>query len=272
MFRILFGAALASCAFYAMSTHPEWVHRASDVAREQIAVARRNYSSLASHKLNHQPYRPEERRSAIDRARVGVLAGELSDRSSEQLWQVMNGDDYDRRAAAAQILLARNRIPATSEGIDVVRRRYLRSRKAEDVAAGFSYLGLLALQGGPASAITELVQGYVERRPQDRICDNALWALGELGTEEARDYFLRIIEQEQKYGPVARERAFCCLVQCGRYSPAQRFELIPTLIDVAERGQDPRTRAWALQGLGQCAPGVACGSLDEWKAWWAAQS
>ena len=272
MFRILFGAALASCAFYAMHTHPEWVHRVAEVARQELSVAARNCSSVAAHKLGSRVFHPEERSTTIDRSRVRALTPEMNKLPSEQLWQVMGEDDYDRRAAAGQALLSRNRIPASAEGVEMIRRRYLRSRNPEEVTSGFSFLGLLALQGVPEEAVMELVQNQVEHHPQDRTCDNALWALGELGSDDAIPYFFQIVEQERKYGPVARERAFCCLVQCGRYSPAQRFDMIPELLDIAQRTRDPQTRAWAMQALGHCAPGVHLSSIEEWKAWWAAQS
>ena len=85
-------------------------------------------------------------------------------------------------------------------------------------------------------------------------------------------YFLKIIEHDQTYGPAARERAFCSLVQCGRYSSGRRLELVPKFIRICENTRDLRTRSWAMQALGHCAPRARCRPIDEWRTWWAEQN
>ena len=153
-----------------------------------------------------------------------------------------------------------------------MRQQYVQSPYMEEVMTGFNYLGLLALQDVPADSIIRLTQGYVERLPRSQACDNALWALGQLGSEDMVPYFFKIIEHEQTYGPVARERAFCSLVQCGRYSSGRRVELVPTFIWVYERARDARTRSWSMQALGHCAPRTHCRSIEDWRTWWAEQN
>src|SRR5207244_9894297 len=120
MFRFLFGAALASSMFLLLSTHPEWFRRAIAVGRAQLGVAARNVTAATS---SARRYQPEDRPTTIDYARVRALVPSMKSLSSDQLWQVMGDDDYDRRSAAGQILLARAGIPVSAEGIDVVRRK-----------------------------------------------------------------------------------------------------------------------------------------------------
>lgn len=285
MFRFLFGVAFASAGFYIYSNHPEWIEQTTDVAREQFHVAVSNLSESATGRSDRSEdgddagtrsgrsrrFAPEDRPTTIDFDHVSRLTPEMKRLSSDELWVVLGEDDYDRRAAAARVLLGRANIPANEDGVEVVRRDYFRSRRADDITAGFSYLGLLALQDVSAPAVERLVRSYVERHPQERACDNALWALGQTGSADAVPYFFEVISDESKYGPAARERAFCCLVQCGRYSPAQRFEMIPKFIELAEASRDRQTRTWATQALVRCAPGARCTSLSDWKNWWAAK-
>jgi hypothetical protein len=284
MFRFIFGAALASGVFYIVTQHPEWLSRAVEIGKEQIQIAQRNISAVTSssdkpqqdappkpaarRSSRNQRYEPDPRSATIDRDRAGALLPGLQHKSWDQLWAMMAESDFDRRAAAAQVLLARAGIPSSSDGVDVVQERYLRSRRPDELRAGFSYLGLLATQDIAEGPIIRIVQGYVDRHPRDPVCDEALWALGELGSERMTSYFFEIIAREQDYGPEARERAFCCLVQCGRYSPALRFQMVPRFIQVYESSRDPDTRQWALQALEHCAPGVELQSIGQWKAWW----
>jgi hypothetical protein len=192
--------------------------------------------------------------------------------SWDELWRVMDEDDFDRRAAAALVLLGRAEIPTTADGVDVVNRRYIRSSRPETVQTGFSYLGLLALQRDVSeSAVVRVAKTYVDRHPHDVACDNAVWALGELGSEDLVPYFFEIIDNDATYGPAARERAFCCLVQCGRYTQARRLELVPRFIRVYETHRDPQTRAWTMQALAECAPGVRARSIEDWRHWWSRQ-
>ena len=275
MFRFLLGCALTAVAFYVFANHPEWVHRAVDMGKEQIAVASRNVAALARGEQTSSSDRDDqspENNTEIDYARVRKLASSMKGLSTDDLWQVMDEDDYDRRAAAAQVLLGQAGIPATAQGVEELNRRYIRSSRPESVQTGFSYLGLLALQQGvPESSVVRLGQTYVERHPRDPACDNAIWALGELGSDELLPYFFQIVADEQKYGPAARERAFCCLVQCGRYSQAQRLEMVPSFIRLYEQNRDSQTRAWTMQALAHCAPGVRVRSIDDWRNWWSRQ-
>jgi hypothetical protein len=271
MFKFLFGAAVTSVAFYVMGNHPEWVQRTVALGRRQIAVASRNVSAMASSENASPASRLEDRPTTINSTRARQRVSDMKALPADELWQVMDGDDYDSQAAAALVLLARAKIPASAEGIAVVNRKYLKSNRPELVRTGFSYLGLLALQDVPDISIIRSVQGYVERHPQDPACDNALWALGQLGSEQMVPYFFEVAENERKYGPAARERAFCCLVQCGRYSLARRSEMVPSLIEIYEESRDPQTRVWTLQALAHCAPRAQVDSIDEWKSWWATQ-
>ena len=246
MMRFMLGAAFSAVIFYVLANHPDLVHRGVAAAREQISVAAHNLTNAASRHgsaKDADDYEPEQRSTTIDPARARALVPELKNLSSDELWSVMDEPDFDRRAAAGAILLRRAGIPATAQGVDEIKRRYFKSGQTEDLQAGFSYLGLLAHQGVPERTIVPQAQRFVERYPQHEACDNAVWALGELGSEEMRGYCFQIVEHPEKYGTAARERAFCCLVQCGRYSPAQRLEMVPKFIQVYEDSNDKQTRA-----------------------------
>ncbi len=276
MFKFLSGCAVTAVAFYVFANHPELVHRAIDAGKEQLTFASRNVSALASGDNVESAAESNEptalRVTAIDYDRVSRLVPTMKGESSDDLWGVMDEDDYDRRASAAQILLGRARIPVTPHGVAAVQQKYLRSSQPESLQTGFSYLGLLALQpDAPDDSIVRLAQGYVERHPRDQACDNALWALGELGSQEMVPYFFQVIDDERKYGTAARERAFCCLAQCGRYSQSQRLEMVPSFLQVYDQNRDAQTRAWTMQALAHCAPGVRARSIDDWRNWWSRQ-
>ncbi len=269
MLRFLFGVVVGGVGLWVCTHHSDKIHEAITLARDQLRLASSNVTAIAS---DEPSSRPEEQPVTIDYARVKRLAGTMRTMSTDELWQAMGDSDYDRRAAAGQLLLAQAGIPISGEGIEAVRRRYLTSPHVEDRMTGFSYLGLLAVQRVPQGSIVRLAQGYVERNPRDGACDNALWALGEVGSEDLVPYFFEVAANPVKYGPVARERAFCCLVQCGRYSAAQRFDMIGDFIDVYDQTRDPQTRQWAIQALGHCAPGVQARSIQDWKRWWGEQN
>lgn len=271
MFRFLLGVAVASAGYYVISSHPEWVHDAVDVGRRQLEVASRNIKAAVKADHDGRERDADARSTQIDSDRVERMLPAMERLDSDRLWRVLHEDDLQRRAAAGQVLLVRTGIPVSAEGVELVRQQYLQSPHLEEVMSGFTYLGLLALQDVREDSITRLVQSHVERRPRSQSCDNALWALGQVGSEDAADYFFKIIDQDQKYGPVARERAFCCLAQCGRYSRAQRLEFVPRFIQVYETAGDARSRTWAMQALGHCAPRARCRSIEEWQAWWSEQ-
>jgi hypothetical protein len=274
MLRFMLGAAISAVLFYVLSSHPDLVHRGVAAAREQFAVATRNISSVKFGNDSHEGsdgYEPQEQSTDINPTRARSLIAEMKGLSSDELWDAMDDSDFDRRAAAGAILLRRANIPDSPQGVDEIKRRYFKSGRVEDLQTGFSLLGLLACQGVPEGTIVLQAQRFVERYPQHEACDNAVWALGELGSENLVPYFFQIVENPRKYGPPARERAFCCLAQCGRYSAARRLEMVPNFIEVCEEARDPQTRSWSMQALAYCAPGVRAASVDDWKDWWARQ-
>ncbi len=274
MLRFMFGAALSALAFFVFANHPETVHRGIEAAREQIAVASENISRVAAgdrsgthdENSNHAG-----QSTTVDAARARGLVVEMKTLSNEELWAVMDETDYDRRAAAGTLLLRRAHIPPSEQGVDAIKSRYFRSGSTEDLMTGFSYLGLLAQQGVSETTIVGQAERFVERYPRHEACDYAVWSLGELGSPELVPYFFEIAGNSQKYGPAARERAFCCLSQCGRYSPDQRLDMVPEFIELYEHSRDSQTRSWSLQALAHCAPGVRARSIADWKSWWARQ-
>ena len=277
MHRFMLGAAISAVIVFVLTRHPDLVRRGVTAAREQVAVASRNLSATTTRSSNtfsgdsddgSSAFESQEQSTAIDPTRARALVSELKGVSSNELWNAMDESDFDRRAAAGAILLKRAGIPASPQGIDEIKRRYFKSGRTEDLMTGFSYLGLLACQGVPEQPIVHQAQRFVERYPQHEACDNAVWALGELGSEDLVPYFFQIIAQPKTYGAPARERAFCCLAQCGRYSPARRLEMVPNFIEVYEETRDPQTRSWSMQALSYCAPGVRTDSISDWKNWW----
>jgi hypothetical protein len=119
--------------------------------------------------------------------------------------------------------------------------------------------------------ITDVILRFVELHPMDPLCDNALWALGEIGTDDALEQFYAIAGDTNRYGPAARERSFCCISQCGRYSGQTHFENIPRILALGKRVRDPQTQQWCILALQYMAPGVNFSSIAEWEQWWQAQ-
>ncbi|GEM_PF-4664597 len=269
MLRFLFGVVVGGVGLYVCTNHSDKIQEAVSLARDQLRLASDNVTAIAT---DESSARPQDQPVTIDYAKVKRLAASMRTMSTDELWQAMEDNDFDRRAAAGQVLLSQSGIPMSGEGIEAVRRQYLSSPQVEDRMTGFSYLGLLAMQRVPQGSIIRLAQGYVERNPRDRACDNALWALGEVGSEQLVPYFFEVATNPTKYGPSARERAFCCLAQCGRYSAAQRFDMIGDFIKVYDQSRDQQTRQWTMQALSYCAPGVQARSIQDWKHWWAEQN
>jgi hypothetical protein len=270
MFKFTLGAISSALVCYVMTQHPDLVREGFEAAREQISVAARNISTATEHSETTSR-RPPGDSVRSNPSRVRALTAQLASLSNEQLWGVMDDSDFDRRAAAARVLLDRAEIPASTQGVQVIKDRYFRSGRSDDLKLGFSYIGLLANQRIPEEAIVTQAQRFVERYPRHEACDYAVWALGEMGSEEMVPYFFQIIQDSNKYGPAARERAFCCLSQCGRYSPAQRVRMVPDFIDVYKHAGDAQTRKWSLQALALCAPSVQARSIDDWSRWWSRQ-
>jgi hypothetical protein len=268
MFKFTMGAVTSALFCYVLTKHPELVKKGVQAAREQLAVATRNLAAATSSEhRSRDSYEPDDASPRIHSGRARALAGDMEQMSHDELWAVMDDSDFDRRAAASQILLSRADIPASSDGIQVVKERYFRSGKTDDLKTGFSYLGLLAMQPVPEDQIKQQSQRFVERHPRHEACDYAVWSLGELGSEDLIPYFFQIIEDPGKYGPVARERAFCCLAQCGRYSPRQRAAMVPEIIRTYDNAHEAQTRTWCMQALSHCAPGAQARSIDDWKRW-----
>ena len=269
MFRFMFGAAVATAAIYSLSHHPDLIHQTVDIGREQLELASENISGMLQKDAfaGNNPLPAES--ADLDDSQVQRLVPQMRSMSTERLWRVMDEDDFNRRAAAACVLLHRSNIPATAEGVKIVQQEYLLSGGSEDASTGFSYLGLLAYQDVPETEIVRSAKGFVESHPQDPACDHALWALGELGSEQVANYLFGVISQEWKYSAAARERAFCCLSRCGRYVPEQRQEMIPRFIEVYDRGRQYETRLWSLQAMALCAPHAQAETIEDWRRWWA---
>jgi hypothetical protein len=268
MLKFTLGVITSAVVFYLWTNHPDLVRRSVRSAREQVAVAARNLSVATSADDTNDTSELADDSTRVHPTRAKALATQMSELSHEQLWAVMDDSDFDRRAAASQILLHRADIPASKQGLQVIKDRYFHSGRTDDLKNGFSYIGLLASQGVPEDQIVKQAQPFIERYPRHEACDYAVWALGELGSEELVPYFFQIARDPKKYGPAARERAFCCLAQCGRYSPTQRLHMVPDLIDVYEKAHDGQTRTWSMQALGHCVPGAHARSIDDWKRWW----
>ena len=81
--------------------------------------------------------------------------------------------------------------------------------------------------------------------------------------------FFDIIHSRSRFGPAARERSFCCLSQCGRYSAKSRYLLVPKFIQIwKEATGDPETQQWCAQALRDSVQGVNNSSWQEWEQWW----
>ncbi|HEV8487410.1 MAG TPA: hypothetical protein VGV87_27935 [Blastocatellia bacterium] len=216
-------------------------------------------------------YKPKAGSNQIDSAIAESYLERFRGLSDQDLSSQPNEEDFNQRAAAARVRLERAGIPVSSAGVDRVESRYLTNEDSKGRAYGFWLLGELALQGVANERITDVILRFVERHPTDPVCDNALWALGEVGSEDALEHFYEIAADTERYGPVARERSFCCISQCGRYSGATRFENIPRILDLGKKVRDPQTQQWCIMALQYMAPGVGLSSIPEWEKWWQAQ-
>ena len=217
-------------------------------------------------------FEPKAGTNALDLDRVSAYVDTYEGQDDGALGRAMDEPDFDKRAAAARVILRRNGITPTEDGIRQIRSEWLSSDQSDRVNFGFWLLGCLAAQGVAPEEIQQMVLDWLEIHPQDPVADQALWALGETGRAEALGEFYRIATATEKYGPKARERSFCCVAQCGRYSGTTRFEAIPKILEIAEAKKgDAQTEGWCLQALHDMAPGVAAASIADWKDWWAAQ-
>ncbi len=216
-------------------------------------------------------YKPKAGTNQIDSAVAESYLKRFRALSDQELSGENIEEDFNKRAAAARVRLERAGIPVSSAGVDRVESRYLSGGQAKARAYGFWLLGELALQGVADEQITDVILRFVEQHPTDPVCDNALWALGEIGTEDALEHFYEIAADTERYGPAARERSFCCISQCGRYSGTTRFENIPRILELGKRVRDAQTQQWCIMALQYMAPGVGLSSIPEWEKWWQVQ-
>jgi hypothetical protein len=215
-------------------------------------------------------YVPTPGTNEIDMDKVRALLPEYRSKSRQQLGAAQDETDFNRRAAASYVVLEQAGVPLSAEGVGVVESQYLDS--LSNRAYGFSLLGHLASLDIGKRRIQRIVMDFVERNPYSRDCDAALWALGETGDSDAFAEFLRIAADTDRYGPVARERSFCCVSQCGRYSMTTRYEEIPKIIAIGRGNPEAQTQQWCLMALNFMAPGAGCATLDQWQKWWEQQS
>jgi len=216
-------------------------------------------------------YKPKPGSNKIDQATADSYLEKFRSLSDQALSSQNIEEDFNQRAAAARVRLERAGIPVSSAGVDRVESRYLTGSDSQIRAYGFWLLGELALQGVADERITDVILRFVEQHPADPVCDNALWALGEVGTEEALEHFYEIAADTDRYGPAARERSFCCISQCGRYSGTTRFENIPRILELGKKVRDPQTQQWCIMALQYMAPGVGLSTIPEWEKWWKTQ-
>ena len=220
---------------------------------------------------NDGSYKPKPGTNQIDPALAESYLAKFRALSDQELSAPNIEEDFNKRSAAARVRLERAKIPVSSSGVDQVKSRYLLAGDSKNRAYGFWLLGELALQGVADEEITDVILRFVEQHTTDPVCDNALWALGEIGTEDALEHFYEIAADTSRYGPAARERSFCCISQCGRYSGTTHFENIPRILELAKKVHDPQTQQWCIMALQFMAPGVGLSSIPEWEKWWQAQ-
>src|SRR5207247_1743028 len=125
---------------YVLTNHSDLVRQGVASAREQVAVAARNFS--AATERSERPgggLSTGDDSTKLHPSRVKALAAQMTELSHEQLWTVMNDRDFDRRAAASQVLLSRADIPASTQGIQVIKDRYFHSGRTDDLKIGFGY-------------------------------------------------------------------------------------------------------------------------------------
>ena len=216
-------------------------------------------------------YKPAPGTNQIDPAVAEGYLAKFRTMSDQELSASNIEEDFNKRAAAARVRLERAKIPVSSAGVEQVESRYVLAGDAKSRAYGFWLLGELALQGVADEEIADVILRFVEQHPTDPVCDNALWALGEIGSDDALEHFYEIAADTSRYGPAARERSFCCISQCGRYSGMTHFENIPRILELAKRVRDPQTQQWCVMALQFMAPGVALSSIPDWEKWWQVQ-
>jgi hypothetical protein len=215
-------------------------------------------------------YEPKPGTNEIDIDRVRSFLPEFRSKPEDQLNAAENDKDFDRRAAAGYIRLDRAHVPVSAEGVRTVESEYLSEPSRR--AYGFVLLGNLATLGIGTGSIKEITMDFVESNPQSPDCDFALWALGETGDDDAFNQFIRIAGDTAHYGTKARERSFCCLSDCGRYSMTKRFDEIPRVLELARQAKDAQSQNWVMLALHDMAPGAAFGTVDDCQAWWDRQS
>jgi hypothetical protein len=216
-------------------------------------------------------FKPRPGNNQIDQAVAASYLDRFRSLSDQELSGQNIEEDFNQRAAAARVRLERAGIPVSWAGVDIVESRYLTRADSKNRAYGFWLLGELALQGVADERITDVILRFVEQNPTDPICDSALWALGEVGSDDALEHFYEIAADTERYGPAARERSFCCISQCGRYSGTTRFDNIPRILELGKRVRDPQTQQWCILALQYMAPGVGLATIPEWEKWWQAQ-
>ncbi len=158
----------------------------------------------------------------------------------------LNAPLIEIRMAGFESYLAQYDLDKTPEQIDKLLRQY--ERKPEKNASGALWaIAAIAVRGIDRERVYEvLTEAIADENPKIRLA--GVEALARFGGQEIIEPLLFVAQHDES--PVIQERAYCGVAQTGTLQLIERYDALPTLIQLANDSEtSDRELGWIYQAL-----------------------
>jgi len=177
----------------------------------------------------------------------------------------LNSKEMRVRESAVEVELAAYGLSKNSASLDYLLKTAESPDHAQKIWALWA-LGLMANRGVESEHVVQVLTDHLKDTEED----SRRWAAEGLalsGIDPAMSTLLTTMHDDPS--PLVRERAACGIAESGMFTPQQRFNAVPQLLnDLDDASLDAQTHGWAFQALRDITHQRLPQDAAAWREWY----
>lgn len=178
----------------------------------------------------------------------------------------LNSSDMRVRESGIEVELAAYGLAKNSASLDYLLTTAESADHAQKIWALWA-LGLIGNRGVETGRVVQVLTAHLNDADED----SRRWAVEGLaltGSDEAIQTLLQVMHDDP--APSVRERAACSLAESGMFTPEQRVNSVPQLLNYSDDpALDAQTHTWAFQALKDITRQRLPNDSSAWRSWYA---
>lgn len=277
MLAVATGMLAALVAGAVKNTHSSWPsvtnvffsQKSDPAARDAQELDRmrpqKQAETLLELAVSHSPGAVEQISSRVNRWHGKV---QWNSQIASLTTAALNSTDMQVRESGVEVELAAYGLSKNSESLEYLLRTADSPDHAQKIWALWA-LGLMANRGVESGQVVEVLTNHLKDSDED----SRRWVVEGLalaGTDAALEPLLRTMHDDPS--PQVRERAACGLAQSGMFTPEERMNAVPQLLNYTDDPVlDAQTHAWAFHALSDITHQHLPNDSAAWRSWYQQQ-